>query len=58
MIAKKKKIDARKIGDVGVDVSSNISVSNVNDPPVRSAGIIVETVDDLISKLKTEAKVI
>ena len=58
MKAKKKKIDTRKIGDVGVDVSSNISVSNVNDPPVRSAGIIVETVDDLISKLRTEAKVI
>ena len=30
----------------------------LSPPPVREAGIIVETVDDLVDKLKNEAKVI
>ncbi|KXJ20363.1 electron transfer flavoprotein subunit beta [Exaiptasia diaphana] len=52
MKAKKKKIDKKKPGDLGVDISPNIEVLNVVDPPVRSAGIKVETVDDLVGKLK------
>jgi electron transfer flavoprotein beta subunit len=50
--AKKKKIDKKSPEDLGVDVAPRIEVLNVVDPPVRSAGVKVETVDDLLTKLK------
>merc|ERR1712179_835831 len=48
MKAKKKKIDKMKPADLGVDIGPHIEVLEVVDPPSRSAGIKVETVDDLI----------
>ena len=50
--AKKKKIDKKSPADLGVDVSPRVDILSVVDPPVREAGIKVETVDDLIGKLK------
>lgn len=50
--AKKKKVDKKSPADLGVDISPRLEVLSVVDPPVRQAGIKVETVDDLISKLK------
>ena len=58
MKAKKKPIDTFTPEDLGVVVTSKIKTLSVEPPPERSAGIIVESVDELISKLKTEAKVI
>lgn len=58
MKAKKKPIDTLTPDELGVDVSSGLKVVSVEPPPARSAGIKVESVDELISKLKTEAKVI
>ncbi|HBN14675.1 MAG TPA: electron transfer flavoprotein subunit beta, partial [Pseudohongiella sp.] len=58
MKAKKKTIDSLTPEELGVDVSSGLKVISVEPPPARSAGIKVESVDELISKLKTEAKVI
>ncbi|MEX0740552.1 MAG: electron transfer flavoprotein subunit beta/FixA family protein [Pseudohongiella sp.] len=58
MKAKKKTIDTVTPDELGVDVSSGLKVVSVEAPPARSAGIKVESVDELISKLKTEAKVI
>lgn len=58
MKAKKKTIDTMTPDELGVDVSSGLKVLSVEPPPGRSAGIKVESVDELISKLKTEAKVI
>ncbi|XP_001625721.2 electron transfer flavoprotein subunit beta [Nematostella vectensis] len=52
MKAKKKKIDKKTPEDLGVDVTPRIQILNVQDPPVREAGIKVETVDDLVTKLK------
>jgi len=52
MKAKKKKIDKRKIGDLGVDVAPRQEILSVEDPPVRAGGVKVETVDDLVGKLK------
>ncbi|EDO33621.1 predicted protein [Nematostella vectensis] len=52
MKAKKKKIDKKTPEDLGVDVTPRIQILNVQDPPVREAGIKVETVDDLVAKLK------
>jgi len=52
--AKKKKIDKKSPGDLGVDVAPRIETISVVDPPVREAGIKVETVDDLVGKLKEQ----
>lgn len=58
MKAKKKPIDALTPDELGVDTASGLQVVSVEPPPGRSAGIIVESVDELIDKLKNEAKVI
>jgi len=58
MKAKKKPIDTLTPDELGVDVSSGLKIVSVEPPPARSAGIKVESVDELISKLKSEAKVI
>ncbi|MDT8429490.1 MAG: electron transfer flavoprotein subunit beta/FixA family protein [Pseudomonadales bacterium] len=58
MKAKKKPIDTVSPADLGVDVSSGLKTISVAAPPGRSAGIKVADVDELIKRLKTEAKVI
>lgn len=58
MKAKKKKVDQKSPADLGVDIAPRIEVLEVSDPPVRQAGIIVESVDELVDKLKNEAKVL
>jgi electron transfer flavoprotein beta subunit len=58
MKAKKKPIDTVTPGDLGVDTSSGLKVISVEAPAGRSAGVKVADVDELISKLRTEAKVI
>lgn len=52
MKAKKKPLTTVNAQDLGVEVSSRIKLLNVQEPPVRQAGIIVESVDELLSKLK------
>lgn len=58
MKAKKKPIDTVSTADLGVDITSKLTTLKVTPPAERSAGIIVESVADLVNKLKTEAKVI
>ena len=58
MKAKKKPVDTYTPEDLGVDVSPRVKTLKVTPPPERQAGIIVETVEDLVDKLKNEAKVI
>ncbi len=58
MKAKKKPIDIVSPEDLGVTVTSKIKTLSVEPPPERTSGIIVESVDELIDKLKTVAKVI
>ena len=38
--------------DLGVDVSPHYEVLSVEDPPQREAGTKVDSVDDLVAKLK------
>ncbi|KAM9039852.1 electron transfer flavoprotein subunit beta [Sarcophilus harrisii] len=52
MKAKKKKIEMMKPADLGVDTSSRVAVLSVEDPPQRTAGLKVESVEDLVAKLK------
>jgi len=58
MKAKKKKVAAMTPADYGVDISPNYEILAVEDPPTRQAGITVDSVDDLLAKLKDEAKVL
>ena len=58
MKAKKKTLDVLKPADLNVDVTPRLKILKVVEPPKRSAGVIVKDVNTLVSKLKSEAKVI
>jgi len=58
MKAKKKPLETVKPADLGVDVTPRIKTLKVAEPPKRGAGVKVPDVATLVSKLKTEAKVI
>jgi electron transfer flavoprotein beta subunit len=58
MKAKKKQIDTLTLADLGVDGTPRLKTINVAEPPKRQGGIKVETVQQLVDKLKNEAKVI
>ena len=58
MKAKKKELNVVPAVDLGIDLGSRTELLSVELPPSREAGIMVETVDDLVDKLKNEAKVI
>ncbi len=58
MKAKKKELNVIPASDLGLDLGSRTELLSVELPPSREAGIMVETVDDLVDKLKNEAKVI
>ena len=58
MKAKKKPLEMIAVADTGVDVSSGLSVVEVNAPEQRKAGVIVASVTELVDKLRNEAKVI
>ncbi|KAG7663818.1 CIR1 [[Candida] subhashii] len=52
MKAKKKPLETLKSSDLGVEIESRLETLKVEEPPARSAGIKVETVDQLVEKLK------
>jgi electron transfer flavoprotein beta subunit len=58
MKAKKKPLDVLSAGDLGVDITPSLTTLRVEPPAERSAGVKVESVEELVEKLKNEAKVI
>ena len=58
MKAKKKTIDAKSPADLGVDIAPRHSVVSTSEPAGREAGIKVESVAELVQKLRDEAGVI
>jgi len=58
MKAKKKPLDEKTPADFGVDMTSKQEIIKVVPPSERKAGIKVGSVDELVDKLKNEAKVI
>uniref|UniRef100_A0A7S4AC97 Electron transfer flavoprotein subunit beta n=1 Tax=Pseudo-nitzschia australis TaxID=44445 RepID=A0A7S4AC97_9STRA len=58
MKAKKKKVDTIKADDLGVDLTTYNEVVEVFAPPPRKQGVMVESVDELLDKLRNEAGVI
>ena len=58
MKAKKKPLDTKTSDALGVDVKPRVKTLKVEAPSERKAGIKVASVEDLVAKLKNEAKVI
>jgi electron transfer flavoprotein beta subunit len=58
MKAKRKPLEVLSPDDLGVSVGSNITLLRVEPPAERQAGIKVGSVDELVEKLRNEAKVI
>ena len=58
MKAKKKPVDTLTPEALGVDVTPRLATLKVEEPPKRKAGVMVGSVDELIEKLRNEAKVI
>ena len=58
MKAKKKTLETVKPDDLGVDLAPRLKTLKVQEPSKRKAGVVVKTVDELVSKLKNESKVI
>jgi len=58
MKAKKKVIEQIIAKDLGVDIANRIQQLKVEEPPKRKGGTKVNSVAELVSKLKNEAKVI
>ena len=58
MKAKKKILEMMKPEELGIDIAPRLKTIKVEEPPKRSAGVIVSDVTALVEKLKNEAKVI
>ena len=58
MKAKKKELDVQPIDAMGIDTAPRMELLSVELPAVRQEGIKVESVEELVGKLKNEAKVI
>ncbi|GAA0265411.1 electron transfer flavoprotein subunit beta/FixA family protein [Alteraurantiacibacter aestuarii] len=52
MKAKKKPLDVKSPADYGVDTTPRLTTLKVEEPPVRQAGEVVGSVDELVTKLK------
>jgi electron transfer flavoprotein beta subunit len=58
MKAKKKTLEIMKPEELGIDIAPRLKIIKVEEPPKRSAGVMVSDVTALVEKLKNEAKVI
>ena len=58
MKAKKKEINVITPEELSVEIESKLKVVDVSPPEERSAGVKVESVAELVDKLRNEAKVI
>ena len=58
MKAKRKPLEELSLEELGVNIETKVNTVKVESPPERQEGVKVETVDQLVDKLKNEAKVI
>lgn len=56
--AKKKPIDKHTLEGLGIDTTRRVNTLSFSKPAQRQAGVIVETVEELVDKLKNEARVL
>ena len=58
MKAKKKPIQQLSIQDLNIKIGNRLNILKVDEPTKRQSGVMLQTVDELVEKLKNEAKVI
>jgi electron transfer flavoprotein beta subunit len=58
MKAKKKPITTLSVEDLKVELSEDLEILEVLEPPKRKAGVVLSSVDELLDKLKNEAHII
>jgi electron transfer flavoprotein beta subunit len=58
MKARQKPIETIPPEALGVDLAPRLSVLSVAEPPKRNGGRRVKTVDELVDKLRNEAKIV
>jgi electron transfer flavoprotein beta subunit len=58
MKAKRKPLEVVAASDFGVELTSKMTTVKVEEPATRDGGTMVESVADLVEKLRNEAKVI
>ena len=58
MKAKKKPINQIQIDELNLEIEQRLEILKVEEPAKRKSGIMLKTVDELVDKLKNEAKVI
>lgn len=58
MKAKKKPIQQVSIEDLNIKIENRLNILKVEEPNKRQSGVMLKTVDELVDKLKNEAKVI
>jgi len=58
MKAKQKPVEEIKLESLGFDLKPRLETIRVEAPPVRKGGVKVESVDELLKKLRNEAKVL
>jgi len=58
MKAKQKPIERIKSNDLGVDIKQRIKILEITEPPKKKAGIKVKNVEELVSRLHNDEKVI
>lgn len=58
MKAKSKVIKKYTPQELNVEIKSDLQIVQVTEPPKRKSGVMVSSVDELIDKLKNEARVI
>ncbi|ODV98498.1 hypothetical protein PACTADRAFT_972 [Pachysolen tannophilus NRRL Y-2460] len=52
MKAKKKPLEVLKAEDIGITIETRLEVLSVEEPPARQSGVKVNSVDELVDKLK------
>ncbi len=58
MKAKRKPMDIIELESLGLDTANRLTTLKVEEPEGRAAGVIVNSVSELVEKLRNEAKVI
>lgn len=58
MKAKKVKIEKQKVEDYDLTGLNSIEILEVREPEKRKGGVMVQNVDELLDKLRNEAKIL
>ena len=58
MKAKKKPINEIKVDELKINIKQRLDILKVEEPSKRQSGIMLKTIEELVDKLKNEAKVI